>query len=255
MGKNYGHDQIGPVRFVSRIGTAIALVGSLAACTSIVSQKPIFSDKDFEKSDGVLGIYDALNSNPSEEFEVTREGAGKLRVIGLGQDKQKWFEFFYADFSAIPMGGGDYILQVSCSLMRDDKDWKPAPVAMTKGYTDFAFVLKDRRADTYWSLANFSDVTPALLARYGAVDPSVRDPKQDNSIRILPAGMAKEKAIAFFRDVAADAMNNGNGNPGVIERRTSGPQAIDPKSDEAKAIVVRTPQQCQSLTRNYRPPK
>jgi hypothetical protein len=65
--------------------------------------------------------------------------------------------------------------------------------------------------------------------------------------------MTKEKAIAFFRDVTADAMNNANGSAGVIERRTSGPQAIDPKSDEGKAITVRTSQQCQSLTRQYHP--
>ena len=253
MGKDCGFGQASRWRFSARIGTAMLFAAGIAGCTSIVSQKPIFSDKDFEKSDGVLGIYDALNANPSEEFEVSREGAGKLRAIGLGQDKQKWFQFFYADFSAIPMGGGDYILQVSCSLMREDKGWKPAPVVMTKGYTDFAFVLKDRRADTYWSLANFSDVTPALLTRYGVVDPSVRDPKQDNSIRVMPQSMPKEKAIAFFRDVAADVMNNANGNPGIVERRTSGPQAIDPKSDEAKAITVRNAQQCQSLTRQYHP--
>jgi hypothetical protein len=253
MGKDCGYGQASRCRFNARVGTAILFAAGIAGCTSIVSQKPIFSDKDFEKSDGVLGIYDAQTTNPSEEFEVTRESAGKFRAIGLGQDKQKWFQFFYADFSAIPLGGGDYVLQVSCSLMADDKGWKPAPTAMTKGYSDFALVLKDRRVNAYWSLANFQDTTPALLARYGAVDPSVRDPKQDSSIRILPASMSKEKAIAFFRDLAADTMNNANGNPGIIERRTSGPQAIDPTSDEAKAITVRTAQQCQSMTRQHRP--
>ena len=252
---NSGRDCRCVVGLFRRVSAALAATAIVSGCTSIVSQRPVFPPAAFATSDNLLGVYAPLDTGDGEYF-VEREGEAGLKIIGLGRSNGVWREAVYIDGAAVPLGDGDYVLQMSCVILWDDKKgWAPFPGITQRNYASYALVMQDRRAYTYWLLRDFSAIDAETFEQYGVARPDSGDSKTRSYIAILPKSMSTQRAAAFFRAVAQNAMAKPDDKPEAIVQRAIGVRGPNDGSPEAKAIVVGAPEQCRAIVAHYKSPE
>jgi hypothetical protein len=246
---------------------ACSLTG-LAGCTGLISEKPVFVPADYDTSGSLLGHYRKLDENM--QFVVTRGREGRIVIFGFESKKtgqtnkpdtennghEELLQGLYAEAAAIPLGGGDFALQVTCSaVMHDGKTyatWLGGKKSPYRSYAMYGFVAQDRKRDYLWVSTNFyggGDDTALLFNRY-AVEKAPQNTSKDYDVRIIPPYLARPAAIALFRDLIAQYMNSGGGSD-LYQRTDRNPQ---PSEGEKAAIVLNDGNQCLHVQSEGEPP-
>jgi hypothetical protein len=238
----------------SRMYYALVAVASvlLSGCATMVSKQPLFAPSSFDGSEFLLGTYQTSDSGRRNgEFIVDRSGANGLRIVGLEHDGDNWVQMFYGDGGAIALGGGDYVLQLSCVAYHEKDGWKSAdvgpPSSAFRSYTIYSLALKDRRKNDYWILQDAYGISSDLFTRYGVNTVKIKVGDAEDTVDVIPQGVAPETVKSFFRDVATALMAGGQSGPGLMEQTSvdSSLTASDP--DETNALTLTTPAACRAI--------
>lgn len=253
---------------IARRGFRSALLactlGVLTGCTALVSEKPVFAPTDYDTTGALLGHYQEYGGQ--KQVVVTRGADGELVFLGFeskpvpkkkdskAQDQAIWAQALYAEAAAIPLGGGDYVLQVSCTALAHDgktfAGWLGGKVSPFKNHTAYAFLAEDRKKDYLWFSANFyasGDDNARVFNRYGVQKP----PGKDDDVRIIPADISRSATMAMFRELIALDMAS-SGSPELYHRENRDGQ---PDENEAAAMVIKDSAQCHRLQTEGDPPK
>jgi hypothetical protein len=231
----------------------------LAGCTGVVSEKPVFAASDFDTTGALLGHYTDTGEN--RKVLVTRGPDGQLVVFGFENKPVKkgketedvWYHAFYAEGAAVALGGGDYVLQISCSAIAQGgktyAGWLGGKSSPYRDYTAYGVIAQDRQQDHLWFSANFyrnGEDAERVFARYGAVKP-----KDRSELRILPPDMPRAAATAMFRELIAFEMAQ-DASP-TLYRRADRNAILD--AELAKFLVIKDSTTCRRLQRESEPPK
>ncbi len=224
----------------------------LCGCAAMVSKHPLFAPSAFDSSEYLLGTYQAHDGGPrSGEYIVDRSGTAGLRIVGLEHDGNNWLQTFYGDGAAIALGGGDYVLQMSCVAYRDSGGWKSAdvgpPGSAFRSYTLYGLAIKDRRKNDYWIVQNVGGISGDLLTRYGVNVFKIKTGDGDDIVDVVPDSMTPEAAKSFFRDVVTAAMTSGQAGPELVEQTSVDSTLTAASPDETKALTLTTPAACRVI--------
>jgi hypothetical protein len=261
---------------IARRASVSALVCSLsvlAGCTALISEKPVFGAADYDTSGSLLGHYKMVDeSTQATQVLATRGPEGRMVLLGFevkkaaptnnpepGAQTDKHdvlVQGYYAEAAAIPLGGGDFALQVSCAaLIEDGKIYasylggKKSPY---RNYTAYGVIAQDRMKDYLWVSTNFysrEEDTDLIFNRY-AVAKAPENNGKDYDVRIIPPDISRSAAVALFRDLIAQDMNADSGSE-LYKRTDRDPQ---PSDDETAAIVLNSSEQCQRVQNEGEPP-
>lgn len=243
---------------------------ALAGCTGLISEKPVFAPADYDSSGVLLGHYRKLDENM--QVVVSRGRDGRIVILGFetkgtGQtnksetdvqsnNRENLVQSLYAEAAAIPLGSGDFALQVSCSVViRDGKtfaSWLGGRESPYRSYAVYGFVAQDRKKDYLWVSTNFyggGDDTALIFNRY-AVEKAPQDTSTDYDVRIIPPDLTRPAAMALFRDLIAQYMESDGGSE-LYKRTDRDPQ---PSGDERAAIVLKDSNQCLRIQNEGVPP-
>jgi hypothetical protein len=243
-----------------RASLSAVLLGTLAGCTGLISEKPVFGAADYDTTGALLGHY--RDAEGRKSVVVTRGLDGQLAFFGFESKTTKkkgskdteevWRQAFYADAAAIALGGGDYTLQVSCTaIVQGNKSyagWLGGKASPWRDYTAYGVIAQDRKQDHLWFSANFyesSDGAEHILTRYGA-----QKPKDSGGVRILPPNITRAAAMAMFRDLVAFDMTS----DGSLELYRRLDRETLPDADETAALVVKDSSTCHRLQIEGSPP-
>ena len=233
---------------------------ALAGCTGLISEKPVFDPADYDTSGSLLGHYRKLDENM--QVVVARGREGRVVILGFeiekagqttksgtdGQNKkhEDLVQSLYAEAAVIPLGGGDFALQVSCSaVIHDGKpyaSWLGGKKSPYRSYTLYGFVAQDRKKNYLWVSTNFysgDDEAAQVFNRY-AVDKAPKNTSKDYDVRIIPPDLMRPAAMSLFRDLIAQDMGSDGGSE-LYQRTNRDPQ---PSDDEKAAIVLNDSNQC-----------
>lgn len=236
------------------------IISILSGCTSLVSEKPVFEPADYDTSGSLAGHYRVVGD--AGQVVITANPDGRLTLFGFQTVKAKKrakdntetrVQALYADAAAIPVGNGDYALQISCAALADkDKDyasWLGGKDSRWRDYSAYGVIAQDRQQDHLWFSANFyrsTDELDRLFDRYG-----VKPAPDSRGIRILPAAMSRSAAGALFRDLIAREMAPGGG--GELFHREDREGRLT--ADEEQALRIKDSTTCRRLQREgERPP-
>jgi hypothetical protein len=239
---------------MTKSGMRLAAITSCAAllcgCATMVSKHPLFAPASFDNSEFLTGTYQ-IQQNGSGELIVERSGERGLRIVGMERDGDSWNQKFYGDGGAIALGGGDYVLQMSCVAFRDSSSWSAADVGPPgsdfRHYTIYGLAMKDRRKNDYWILQNFDGLSPEMLARHGVVNAKIKSGTDNDTVDVIPEGASVEEAKAFFREIVASAMASGNGGPELVEQTSVDSTLAAANPDELKAVTLKTSAECRAI--------
>lgn len=255
-------------RKASRFSIAIVAAAILAGCTTLISEKPAFAAADYDTSGALYGHY--RSADGKQQVLVTRGAAGQFVVQQFdvavmfvkGKDgnpdeqHESLTQSAYAEGAAIPLGGGDFALQMSCvALAHDGKtfaSWLGGKASPVRSYTIYGLIAQDRKRDRLWASANFSDggdETALIFNRYG-VRKAPKALVKENDARVLPPGLDRTAALDLFRALIARAMDSGNGST-LYERIN---RDMEPSDDEAAATLLGDTQTCRHLQTEGEPP-
>lgn len=248
---------------------ACALTG-LAGCTGLISEKPVFVPADYDTSGSLLGHYRKLDENV--KVVVTRGREGRIVILGFEDKKvgptnkpntdaqnnsrEDMLQNLYAEAAMIPLGGGDFAMQISCSaVIHGGKTYasslggKKSPY---RSYAVYGFVAQDRKKDYLWVSTNFyggGDDTALVFNRY-AVEKAPQNASKDYDVRIIPPDLTRPAAVALFRDLIAQYMGSDGGSE-LYQRTNRDPQLSD---DEKAAVVLNNSNQCLHVQNEGEPP-
>lgn len=228
----------------------------LAGCSTLVSERPVFASEDFDSSPVLLGRYASVESGPdSVRYYVDRSGVAGLRITGFHEVGEKWQQIFYGEGGAIALGGGDYVLQMSCLAYRGDTQWQSAalgpPHSPWRRFTAYGLAIRDRRAGDYWVLQSSTGLghedTP-LYRRFGIEERKIPGMKQgdEDRIDILPHAISPSQARTFFAVAVLEVMA-GRGQPVLVAQERAGANDASSRSEVAKAVEVSTTGECREI--------
>jgi hypothetical protein len=164
----------------------LALAAALAGCATVSSQKPVFAPAP-DKS-VLQGVYEMHGDKGAITLSVRRRDAATYEAF-LFDPEGAHEQGLAAEFNAVPLGHGDYVLQVGCLASRKDDGkgkWEMAP---TVQYWTLAAARPD---GDYWLGFNLSDdAATALSAKY-------RQVHDKDGLKL--DGLAPARANAFFAD-------------------------------------------------------
>ena len=244
------------IRRVALAACAFALCG----CTGLLSEKPLFAPADYDASGALLGHYAIMKGDTTEGVIVSRGAGGGLVFVGLksvpgkAKDETTWVQTIYAEGAAVPLGDGDYALQISCSGLvekgRIYASWFGGRRSPYRQYTAYGVLARDRKADHYWVNANFyssnDDAQTLIFNRYGIEKGTLKNSdgtEVADTARIIPAGMPRSTAIALFRDLIAQDM--ADSSEGGLLKRTNREPLLD--NDEKKAVILNDSEACRRV--------
>ena len=165
----------------------LMLAAALGGCATVSSQSPMFAPAP-EKS-ALAGIYGIPGDKGSIDLVVRRRDASSYDAF-LFNPEEPHQEGLAAEFSAVPLSGGDYVLQVSCLASRKDDGkgpWEMAPA----GFQYWTLAAARPHGD-YWLGFNLTnDAADALSAKY-------KQTHDKDGIKL--AGLSPDRARAFFSD-------------------------------------------------------
>lgn len=254
---------------IVRRASAFAALSVLAGCTGLVSEKPVFAPSDYDTSGSLLGHYGTPDSH--RKVVVARGADGGIVLLGYeyGKPENKpegaaqtdadevLAQSFYAEGAVIPLGGGDFVLQISCSAMNDNgKDfysWLGGRQSPYRAYTSYGYIAQDRSKSYLWASSNFyssRDEPAAIFNKYGVETAPKIDGKSIIDARIIPPGISKGAIRSLFRELIAQDMDSGDS--GELYQRRSREPALD--SDEAKATRLNDSAECRRIQLEGEPP-
>jgi hypothetical protein len=167
----------------------LALAASLAGCAMVSSQKPVFPQ--VPNKSALAGVYELYGGKDAITLLVRRHDAASYEAF-LFDPNEPHEEFYAAEFSAVPLGAGDYVLQVSCLASRKDDGKGPWEVPLLSGFQYWTLAAARLRGD-YWLGSNLTDdAANALSAKFGQVH------DRDGGIKL--ESLPIDRALAFFSD-------------------------------------------------------
>ncbi|HEY1631832.1 MAG TPA: hypothetical protein VGF56_10980 [Rhizomicrobium sp.] len=165
----------------------VLLAGALAGCASVSSHDPVFAPAP-EKS-AFAGVYGIPGEKGAISLLVRRRDASSYEAF-LFDPEEPHEEGMAAEFSVVPLGVGDYALQVSCIASRKDDGkgpWEMGP----PGFLYWTLAMARPHGD-YWLGFNLTDAAAAALsAKY-------KQTHGEHGIEL--AGLPPDRARAFFSD-------------------------------------------------------
>jgi hypothetical protein len=168
---------------------ALACAGLvLAGCTTVLSDKPVFPPAMAANKSALEGTYTLRGDNGENVVTVKRRDASTYDAIGFGV-KPAYREGLAMEFSAVPLGGGDYALQISCLASRDDNGtWKHESES---AYVYWVLAASRAKGDYFvgWDVADAD--RDALSLKYH---------QQADKGTLKLSGLSPERAKAFFFD-------------------------------------------------------
>jgi hypothetical protein len=206
----------------------LALAASLAGCAMVSSQKPVFPQAP-DKS-ALAGLYKMLGDKGAITLLVRRHDASSYEAFLFAPD-QPYEEGVAAEFSAVPLGAGDYVLQVSCLASRKEDGKGPWEIPVS-GFQYWTLATARPHGD-YWLGFNLTDnAANALSAKFKQVHDS-------DGIKL--EGLPTDRALAFFSDWLGMQIAEGGDRMIPVARK------LDPSTD----APFKNPTTCHQVARMH----
>ncbi|HTQ13414.1 MAG TPA: hypothetical protein VMH86_06020 [Rhizomicrobium sp.] len=160
----------------------------LAGCTTVVSDRPVFPASMAAGGPSLEGAYLVYGENGENVITVSRRDGGRYEAIGFGT-RPHYREGLAMEFAAVPLGGGDFALQVSCLASRNDSGaWNKEKDA---AFAYWTLSASRARGDWFAGIIVADADRDALAAKY-------RLAAGKNALKI--DGLSPGRALSFFRD-------------------------------------------------------
>jgi len=166
----------------------LAVAASLAGCAIVSSQKPVFpraSDRS-----ALEGVYKMHGDKGAITLLVRRHDVASYEAF-LFDPNEPYEEGVAAEFSAVPLSAGDYVLQVSCLASRKEDGKGPWEIPVS-GFQYWTLAAARPHGDYWLGLNLTNDAANALSAKFRQVH------DRDGGIKL--EGLPIDRALAFFSD-------------------------------------------------------
>jgi hypothetical protein len=184
----------------------LALAASLAGCATVSSQKPVFAPAPDKTA--LAGVYEMHGDKGEITLLVRRHDAASYEAY-LYNPEAPFQQGLAAEFNAVPMGHGDYVLQVGCLATRKDDEggrWETAPPGF-----QYWTLTAARAHDDYWLGFVLTDAAAdALTAKY-------HQPRDKDGIKLT--ALSPQTAQSFFADWAQMQMSEGGDHVFPVEKK------------------------------------
>jgi hypothetical protein len=228
----------------------------LSSCTMLVSEKPIFTNSDFDATGALVGHYDSEDQKGG--FVVMPGSDSRLQVFGFetipskrSSSPGRLVQISYAEVAAIPLGNGDFALQFGCTALAENGktfgSLLGGSASRYGNYTAYGIVAQDRKKDHQWVSTNFYEYDRntygAIFSKYAIKKHNVDDAKGKGGateVEVIPPDTSRSAAQALFRDlIAADMLSSSDSQ--LSTKTNSDGELTD---DERAAVVLNSSDAC-----------
>ncbi|MGH6872251.1 MAG: hypothetical protein ACREHE_12160 [Rhizomicrobium sp.] len=192
----------------ARVTCLSAVAMALAGCMTVSSLKPVFPPGMAANRSSLEGDYTLHGEKGDILLTVVRRDAATYDAY-LFKPEAPYTEGLAVEFNAVPLRNGDFAIQTVCLASLDDGgDGKWKHLEPENPYWTLAAA---RPHGDYWLGFNLSDDAANMLAaKYGQ--------NQDKD-GIKLAGLAPDRATAFFQDWLRAQLANGGDEILPIQRK------------------------------------